>query len=113
MTKLTRKDIEYYNKPILRLGQEHSILLSDNFKIGYNQGLYGWNWTAYNYPDYIIITAYRNTPKNTIIILHEDSKKYNSKFVTNSKMKYQSYERQELDRQKQLDDLVNETLQKQ
>lgn len=29
-------------------------------KIGYNSGVYGWNWDAYEYPNMVLCTGYRN-----------------------------------------------------
>ncbi len=39
-------------------GLEH--LLREEHKIGYNSGTFGWNWSAYEFRNNIIITGYRN-----------------------------------------------------
>lgn len=32
-------------------------------KVGYNHGLYGWNWSAYLIGEYLVVTSYRNQPR--------------------------------------------------
>lgn len=67
MSKLTRKDV-VGNVLIVPLTIE---LLSDQFiKIGFNSGVYGWNWSAYkkiNDPVTWYIQGYRNFPRGKFV----------------------------------------------
>ena len=72
--KLTRKDVaETYGTKTRSVGycelQKTLAVLEDRgavTKLGYNSGLYGWNWTAYliqgtdKREDVILVTGYRN-----------------------------------------------------
>ena len=72
--KLTRKDVaETYGTKTRSVGycelQRTLTVLEDRgavTKLGYNSGLYGWNWTAYiiqgtgKREDVILVTGYRN-----------------------------------------------------
>ena len=44
--------------------QDDNISKYDLKEIGYNSGVYGWNWTAYLYTktDTLYISCYRNVP---------------------------------------------------
>lgn len=70
MTKLTRKDLARlygwythcktgYTCEYSAPGGKSSLLV-----LGYNSGVYGWNWTAYadNENDTLYISYYRNVP---------------------------------------------------
>lgn len=41
-------------------------LLRYEDRLGYNQGVYGWNWDAYKLDDFVIITGYRSMPGSPI-----------------------------------------------
>ena len=73
MENTTRKQLEGLNKPIYNLSGAHSLLLNDSNKIGTNYGLCGFNWEAFEYDSYIIVTGNRNYPKNAITINYYDS----------------------------------------
>lgn len=44
--------------------QEDNVSKYDCIELGYNSGVYGWNWTAYLYTptDTLYISCYRNVP---------------------------------------------------
>lgn len=44
--------------------QDAGISKYDLLELGYNRGVYGWNWTAYldTKTDTLYISAYRNVP---------------------------------------------------
>ena len=44
--------------------QDDGLSKYDLFELGYNAGVYGWNWTAYHEPktDTLYISYYRNVP---------------------------------------------------
>ena len=48
--------------------QEDGLSKFDLIELGYNHGIYGWNWTAYFNPktDTLYISCYRNVPANLI-----------------------------------------------
>lgn len=59
--KLTRKNIN--TRYAIEVGYcEAQWLLSDINATGYNAGVYGWNWDAYNVNGYTVVTGYRNFP---------------------------------------------------
>lgn len=41
---------------------QHLLNFCTSYKLGYNAGVYGWNYDAYKFDDVIITTGYR-TPK--------------------------------------------------
>ena len=60
--EITRKQLHYMFKHVFYVGYcDLQSLLSDDIKIGYNSGVYGWNWSAYaiNW-ETVINTGYRN-----------------------------------------------------
>lgn len=60
-TKMTRKDIN--TRYAIGVGYcDAAYLLGDVNAIGYNAGVYGWNWDAYNVDGVEIVTGYRNFP---------------------------------------------------
>lgn len=44
--------------------QDDHIPKSELVELGYNSGVYGWNWTLYHYPptDTYYLSDYRNAP---------------------------------------------------
>lgn len=62
MFKATRKDIISTFPKIVKVGYcDLQHLLSENDKIAYNAGVYGWNWHCYRLNDNVaIVTGYRN-----------------------------------------------------
>lgn len=67
MPKMTRKDIQ----GTVLIVPITFALTSDHFiKIGYNSGVYGWNWSAYkkiNDPFTWYIQGYRNFPHGEFV----------------------------------------------
>ena len=69
-TKLTRDDLWRYYKAYkhCKIGyccyQDAGISKYDLLELGYNAGVYGWNWTIYadNRTDTLYISCYRNVP---------------------------------------------------
>lgn len=63
---ITRKDINQLKKigytvcTVPYCSAQH--LLTGLERFGYNAGIYGWNWSAYQIHDAIIVTGYRNFP---------------------------------------------------
>jgi len=67
MTKLTRKDIQ---GKVLIVPNSISLNGNEFIKIGYNNGVYGWNWSAYkkiNDPYTWYVQGYRNFPKGKYV----------------------------------------------
>jgi len=70
MTKLTKKDLTalYYSFTHCRRGyccyQEDNKSRYELREIGYNRGVYGWNWTVYadDKTDTLYVDSYRNVP---------------------------------------------------
>lgn len=63
--RMTRNDVRSFaravGKPIFYTGYcELQSLVFRWEKIGYNSGVYGWNWDCYNFPDFVLVTGYRN-----------------------------------------------------
>ncbi|WP_276691317.1 hypothetical protein [Acidaminococcus massiliensis] len=63
--KLTRKDVENESGSVfiapycsIHVAERHMVA------IGHNNGIYGWNWTAYKVPDCAatVVTGYRSFP---------------------------------------------------
>lgn len=65
-------------------------LLADRRAIYYTCGIYGWNFDAYYYSDYMICTGYRNMPG--IHVSYEEVRKYDN-LARKSLMKYGYCER--------------------
>lgn len=71
---LTIKDLErhYYNHKHFRRGycyyQDYGKSKYDLIELGYNRGVYGWNWTLYldAETDTLYCSAYRNVPNRFI-----------------------------------------------
>lgn len=59
---LTRKDINKKYTKVFRVGYcDLQHLLREFKNVGYNDGIYGWNWNAYEIDnDTCIVTGYRN-----------------------------------------------------
>ena len=62
--KMTKNDLR--NKVVFHTTVDNTAMVGVAKKIGYNVGVYGWNWSAYSLHDYdghevIILIAYRNT----------------------------------------------------
>ena len=58
MARLTRKDVP---KAVI-IPLTHKI--PDDFLIGDNCGIYGWNWSAYRIDGRYVIQGYRSFPKD-------------------------------------------------
>ena len=60
--EMTRKQLHYMFKHVLYVSYcDLQSLLNADTKIGYNAGVYGWNWSAYAInKETIINTGYRN-----------------------------------------------------
>lgn len=61
--KITRKDIDKENMIALGYCQiQHTLnLFGEEFKVGYNAGVYGWNYDLYNINGISVVTGY-NVP---------------------------------------------------
>lgn len=48
--------------------QDDGMAVSELVKLGYNSGVYGWNWTAYLLPrtNTLYVSCYRNVPSDII-----------------------------------------------
>lgn len=62
--KMTKKDLK--NKVVFYTTVENTPMVGVAKKLGHNEGVYGWNWSAYSLHDYegrevVILIAYRNT----------------------------------------------------
>lgn len=61
--KVTKKQLNLYFNNVVYAGYcELQFLLSSNMPFGYNAGVSGWNWDAYNLYGVTIVTGYRNMP---------------------------------------------------
>ena len=63
--RMSRNDVRSFaravGKPVFYTGYcELQSLVFRWEKIGYNSGIYGWNWDCYNFPDFVLVTGYRN-----------------------------------------------------
>ena len=66
----TREDLRrwYIYHDHCKLGyvcyQDDNLSRSELVELGYNSGVYGWNWTAYLHPetDTLYVSCYRNVP---------------------------------------------------
>lgn len=75
--KMTRKDLAYKN--VVNIGYANlQGILSWFSPIGYNAGVYGWNWDCYNIGKYYIITGYRSFPSGAYMD-YDIIRKYNDK----------------------------------
>ena len=72
--KLTKKDLKYQTV----IGAFHGVekLLDRLSPIGYNAGVYGWNWDCYAVGKYYVINGYRSFPKCDWYIDYDIAKKY-------------------------------------
>ena len=76
--RITRKDIENIGARILATGDwlpDSSEMESRGWEyLGYNAGVYGWNWTAWLSKDHatVLIAAYRNTPKSAVHVTQSE-----------------------------------------
>lgn len=61
MRKITRNDINKNNMVALSSGQCQTILsmFASDYKIGYNEGVYGWNYDLYEINGVDIVAGYR------------------------------------------------------
>lgn len=63
--KMTRKDVKKESE-IIFIAPYCGVQYAEDYmvKIGYNAGLYGWNWNAYKVPGSAatIVTGYRSFP---------------------------------------------------
>ena len=70
--QITSKDIENIGAKIIATGDflpDSSEMESRGWEyLGYNAGVYGWNWTAWLSKDHatVLIASYRNTPKSAV-----------------------------------------------
>lgn len=68
--ELTRKDLAYYYRVFKHCKIGYCCYQDDNKsrwelrEIGYNSGIYGWNWTLFvdDENDTLYISCYRNVP---------------------------------------------------
>jgi hypothetical protein len=58
--KVTRKQLQAWSRKIIAIGycSAHNLLYPED-SIGYNAGVYGWNYDAYYVDGIIITTGYR------------------------------------------------------
>jgi hypothetical protein len=59
--KVTRNDINKNNMVTLGYGQCQMILglFGEDYKVGYNSGVYGWNYDLYSIHGVDVVTGYR------------------------------------------------------
>lgn len=61
--KMTRADAQRLGFPVLRVGADTLYhLLINHEPVGYNAGVYGWNWDAYEVGGVVICAGHRNKP---------------------------------------------------
>lgn len=108
MKHLTKNEIRRQYKTVIQLGYCDLYELTRNLKkIGYNAGIYGWNYDVFELDwNTCIITGYRTFDKGTIrltsdFIQYMDKKA--NEITNNNNCNYEEYE-------KQMDSLKNEFL---
>lgn len=95
MRKVTRSEINKENMVALSYCQCQAVLnmFAYNYKVGYNSGIYGWNYDLYRIKGIDIVTGY-NTPynqysnekiKNKLIALENKIRKEESYYSLNYK----------------------------
>ena len=83
---ITKETLKKYNTTIINTGYRGlGILLQPMEDIGYNAGIYGWNWTAYHIDGILIVDGYRNAPTKAIIPNYQLMNEYNNKGKGKSK----------------------------
>ena len=90
MKKVTRNDINKENMVALGYCECQTVLnmFAYNFKVGYNSGVYGWNYDLYNVNGVSIVTGYNvpyteysnNEIKRKLIELENKIRKQNLSF---------------------------------
>lgn len=75
---MTRKELLTFGKTYQASYASLQFLLDPltAHKVGYNHGIYGWNWTAYRFETFCINTGYRNLCGTRIP--YDLEQKYNS-----------------------------------
>lgn len=53
-------------------------------RIGYNSGIYGWNWDCFSFPDFVLVTGYRNLFGTRLKHCEEYNKKAHAILHSNS-----------------------------
>lgn len=70
--QITRKNVENTGAKIIAAGNclpDASEMKARGWEyLGYNAGVYGWNWTAWLSKDHatVLMESYRNTPKSAV-----------------------------------------------
>lgn len=66
--RITLKDLKRFGERCIRLPYADSIT-NDCQKVGWNEGVYGWNWSAYTLEgfDGTLLEGYRNFPSWSIL----------------------------------------------
>ena len=89
--KVTKKQLNLYFNGVVYAGYcKLQFLLSNYVPFGYNAGVFGWNFDAYNIYGVTIVTGYRNLPGKPAIgvaeyegkaraIYYDDSKTWDEK----------------------------------
>lgn len=68
MRIMTKNDLKNMGKRCIRLPYGNPITATTCKAVGWNEGVYGWNWTAYTLDwDGIIIEGYRSFPSCAIV----------------------------------------------
>lgn len=97
---LTKKDLYYYDYDVINANDNTTIDALQKIgliqKIGYNSGVYGWNWSAYickNNLDIVFIEGYRHFPKTNGKIKNDITEQlHNFKdLYYNQKLSYYEY----------------------
>lgn len=81
--KLTRNDLKnsWYYGIVAQVGYcDLANLLAHDRPMGHNEGIYGWNWDAYDVDGVTIVTGYRNLtgiglPRESYVDLEEEAKR--------------------------------------
>lgn len=99
MNEITRNDIRRQYTNIIQIGYCDLYELTRELKkIGYNAGVYGWNYDVFELDwDTCIITGYRTFSKGTIRLTRDYIKKTEEKIkriFENSKYNYQEINNQ-------------------
>lgn len=95
--KLTRTTVQALSNKHIRLGYcEASYLLRPLERIGYNSGVYGWNYDAFLYRGVVITTGYRGMIGNRPAVSVEPFEKRAEMLSKDSNISYEEYTKKAL-----------------
>lgn len=110
---ITRNQIKRMNKPVVRIPHEFKPLaFFYNARIGYNAGIYGWNFDVFDFENAVIVAGYRVNNICVDYIVDYDKAKnfmeeYGTEFMQSSG---KTYEQKKAEALALINKLINDTL---